>query len=133
MNLKKLLRPLLLPLLVNLAGCSAGANTKKDDSLYQSLGQRVGIAQMVQAIFVRVYTDLRISALFEEADRKELERLVSEQICFEAGGPCSYSARSMEERYAGLALTHKDFDAFVEDLSSAWKTIKLATRRRTAC
>lgn len=131
MNLKKLLRPLLL--LVNLAGCSTGANTKKDDSLYQSLGQRVGIAQMLQAIFVRVYTDLRISALFEEADRKELERLVSEQICFEAGGPCSYSGRSMEESHAGLALTHKDFDAFVEDLSSAWETIKLATRRRTAC
>ena len=116
MNLKKLLRPLLLLLLmVNLAGCSTGANTKKDDSLYQSLGQRAGIAQMVQAIFVRVYTDPRISALFEDADRKELERLVSEKICFEAGGPCPYSGRSMEESHSGLALTHRDFDAFVED------------------
>ena len=115
MNLKKLLRPLLLLVLVNLAACSTGANTKQDDSLYQALGQRDGIAQMVQAIFVRVYGDQRISALFKEVDRKDLERLVSEQICFEAGGPCPYTGRSMEESHAGLALTHKDFDAFVED------------------
>lgn len=104
---------LLCTLLLVLAGC--GRNERASDDLYQALGQRAGIDRMVNAIFVRVYADSRINAIFRDTDRPNLELLVAEQICYEAGGPCTYSGRSMEEAHSGMGLTHREFDAFVED------------------
>lgn len=96
-----------------LGGCAR--DERASDALYQALGERSGIDRMVTAIFDRVYADTRINALFAETNRPDLERLVAEQICMEAGGPCEYTGRSMQESHSGLGLTHKEFDAFVED------------------
>lgn len=88
---------------------------RAQDDLYQALGERSGIDRMVAAIFVRVYADERIAVLFKDTDRPNLEQLVAEQICFEAGGPCTYTGRSMQESHSGLGISHREFDAFVED------------------
>jgi hypothetical protein len=65
------------------------------------------------------------TALFRHSDRPNLELLVVEQICFEAGGPCAYSGRNMEENHAEFGLTHKDFDACVEDLIMGMEDVGL--------
>jgi hemoglobin len=104
---------MLLALCIALIGCAR--QERATDDLYQALQQRAGIDRMVKAIFDRVYADPRIAPLFRETDRPNLEMLVAEQICMEAGGPCEYTGRSMEESHSGFGLTHKDFDAFVED------------------
>lgn len=106
-------RPILiLGLALMLAACS---NAREGDSLYRALGETAGIQRMTTAILDRVYADERIVDLFAETDRPDLERLIVEQICAEAGGPCVYSGRSMEESHSGLGINHKEFDAFVED------------------
>ena len=61
-------------------------------------------------------------------ERNNLNRLIREQFCREAGDPCEYSGRSMAETHGGLGLRAKEFDAFVEDFIDAMEDLKLPYR-----
>ncbi len=49
-----------------------------------------------------------------------------------AGGPCTYTGRSMHDAHKGLHLTNADFNAVVEDLQKALdkESIPFATQNR---
>jgi hemoglobin len=100
----------------------------RDDSLYRALGAEEGVARLVEALLLRLYADARIAFLFAETDRANLARLIREQFCHEAGGPCTYSGRTMLESHSGLGLKQKEFDAFVEDFINAMEDVKLPYR-----
>lgn len=106
---------LCLAMLLLGSACMRMGSERDQPDLYRTLGERAGVEAIVKAIFVRVYADPRIVGLFANTDRVDLERLVVEQICMEAGGPVPYTGRTMTESHAGLNLTTRDFDAFVED------------------
>ncbi len=124
----RLLRLCMLVLALLLAACSTSRPSSKPDALYQALGQDAGIGRLVDALLVRCYADKRISSLFKDAERDDLNRLIREQFCKEAGGPCTYSGRSMAEAHGGLDLKHAEFDAFVEDLILAMEDVGLPYR-----
>lgn len=108
------MRPLLAAILaVLLAACAAAPS--RGAALYDQLGGRDGIARTVDAILQRVLADARINALFTATDPAELAPLLTDQICAAAGGPCTYTGRSMEEAHAGLEISEAQFAAFVED------------------
>ncbi len=111
-----------------LGACSTARKESESDSLYQALGQDAGIASLVDALLERCYTDPRISALFKDSERDDLNRLIREQFCVEAGGPCKYSGRTMAEAHSGLELKHAEFDAFVEVLILAMEDVDLPYR-----
>lgn len=111
-----------------LGGCATSRQASQPDGLYQALGQDAGIERLVDALLDRCYTDPRISALFKATERPDLSRLIREQFCVEAGGPCKYSGRSMAEAHGGLDLQHAEFDAFVEDLILAMEDVALPYR-----
>lgn len=132
MKLRTVMAPALLPRLagaclmfVFAAGAAAQA---RDDSLYQALGAEPGIAELVDVLLERVYTDTRIAFLFKDVDRPNLSRLIREQFCEKSGGPCTYSGRSMAEAHSGLGLKQKEFDIFVDDLIDAMESVKLPYR-----
>jgi len=111
----------------SLFACSA-SGSRDDDSLYRALGETPGIQRLTTTLFDRVYADTRIAFLFEKTDRADLERLVVEQICDEAGGPCTYTGRTMVESHSGFSINHTDFEAFVEDFIVAMEDLDIPYR-----
>jgi len=111
------MRRLLLVVLLVLTACAQ--QPAKDDSLYRDLGQRAGITRIVEGMLLNIAADPRIVRHFENIDIVRLRDKLVEQICVEAGGPCTYTGDSMEESHKGQHLTPSDFNALVENLQDA--------------
>jgi len=88
-------------------------------TLYTRLGGVDAIRAVVDDFVDRVAADERISAFFRGVDIANLKRLITEQICTAAGGPCVYSGRTMREAHTGLNLSDDNFNALVQDLVAA--------------
>jgi hemoglobin len=51
--------------------------------------------------------------------------MLIDQVCEAAGGPCTYTGRSMKETHDGMGVTAGEFDALVEDLVIALDTFNV--------
>ncbi|MCR4510456.1 group 1 truncated hemoglobin [Pseudomonas sp. GLN_6] len=111
------MRSLLLVVVLTLAACAQ--QPAKDDSLYRDLGEQAGITRIVEGMLLNIAGDARIVRHFENIDIERLRDKLVEQICVEAGGPCTYTGDSMEESHKGQNLTPSDFNALVENLQDA--------------
>ncbi|MFI8383178.1 group 1 truncated hemoglobin [Pseudomonas sp. NPDC079086] len=111
------MRSLLLVVVLSLAACAQ--QPPKDDSLYRELGEQAGITHIVEGMLLNIAADPRIVRHFENIDIVRLRDKLVEQICVEAGGPCTYTGDSMEESHKGQNLTPSDFNALVENLQDA--------------
>jgi len=111
------MRSFLLLALLALAACAQ--QPPKDDSLYRDLGEQAGITRIVEGMLLNIAADPRIVRHFENIDIVRLRDKLVEQICVEAGGPCTYTGDSMEESHKGQNLTPSDFNALVENLQDA--------------
>lgn len=107
----------LLLVVLTLAACAQ--QPAKDDSLYRDLGEQAGITRIVEGMLLNIAADPRIVRHFENIDIVRLRDKLVEQICVEAGGPCTYTGDSMEESHKGQNLTPSDFNALVENLQDA--------------
>jgi hemoglobin len=85
-------------------------------TLYQRLGGRPAISAVVDDFVGNVARDKRINGFFANTDIPRLKRLLVQQICAGAGGPCTYEGRSMREAHRGLGVRNEDFNALVQDL-----------------
>ncbi|MDZ7829678.1 MAG: group 1 truncated hemoglobin [Halofilum sp. (in: g-proteobacteria)] len=119
--------PLILSML--LAAC-APPGPPTDDSLYRALGERPGIAAIVDETLDNIAQDSRIVALFADSDIGRLEEKLVEQICELSGGPCEYTGDSMQEVHADLGIDPAEFNAFVEDLRDAMATLDVPESAR---
>ena len=111
------MRCVLLAMVLTLAACAQ--QPPKDDSLYRELGEQAGITRIVEGMLLNIAADPRIVRHFENIDIERLRDKLMEQICVEAGGPCTYTGDSMEESHKGQNLTPSDFNALVENLQEA--------------
>jgi hemoglobin len=113
----------LLPwiLITALAGCAqhSAPPVDNDPSLYNALGQRAGIQQIVEGMLINVAHDKRIVEHFKKVDIVRLRDKLVEQFCVKAGGPCRYTGDPMAEVHKGQHVTRSDFNALVEDLIDA--------------
>jgi hemoglobin len=93
-------------------------------SLYDRLGGVYSIATVVEDLIDRVMVDARLNAnlLVDEAHHKVapagFKYLVTEMLCWAAGGPQRYSGRSMEESHRDLAITPGEWQAFMDDVQT---------------
>lgn len=108
---------LLLVLFVLLAACAQ--QPPRDDSLYRALGAQDGLTRIVESTLLNAVQDPRIARHFLNVDIERLRDKLIEQLCFESGGPCSYTGDSMEESHKGQNLKPADFNALVESLQDA--------------
>ncbi len=60
--------------------------------------------------------DDRINRKFERTDIPRLKKMVVDQVCEAAGGPCTYTGRGMTETHDGMKVAAGEFDALVADL-----------------
>jgi hemoglobin len=85
-------------------------------SLYDRLGGLEAIRAVVDSFVARCAGDDRINRKFERSDIPRLKKMLVDQVCEGAGGPCTYTGRDMQETHDGMGVTAGEFDALVEDL-----------------
>jgi hemoglobin len=85
-------------------------------SLYERLGGLDAITAVVDSFVARCAGDDRINRKFERTDISRLKMMLVDQVCEAAGGPCTYTGRTMPETHEGMGVTAGEFDALVEDL-----------------
>ena len=85
-------------------------------SLYERLGGLDAITAVVDAFVARCAGDDRINPKFERTDIPRLKKMLVDQVCEAAGGPCTYSGRDMRTTHDGMQVTAGEFDALVADL-----------------
>ena len=90
-----------------------------NDPLFHDLGGRDGVDNIAKFTVAQFLADARIKAIFDNTNMVRLQRLLSEQFCVVAGGPCLYTGRSMHATHKALGLTNANFNAVVEDLEAA--------------
>lgn len=123
----------LLPLVgvLALAACASQApTTAQSTSLYERLGGQPAINAVVDDFVANVAADQRINRFFANANVPRLKRLLAEQICAGAGGPCTYTGRDMKMTHAGMGVGDQDFNALVEDLIKSLDKYKVPTKEQ---
>jgi len=85
-------------------------------SLFDRLGGKDAIVAVVDDFVARCAGDDRINAKFGRTDIPRLKKMLVDQVCEAAGGPCTYTGRDMKETHTGMGVTKGEFDSLVEDL-----------------
>ena len=85
-------------------------------SLYQRLGQEVGIRTAVDDFYARLVADPQVAPFFEGIDLARLRRHQTALLSQVTGGPVEYSGRELAAGHAGLGITDADFDRVVGHL-----------------
>lgn len=90
-------------------------------SLYERLGGVYSIATVVDDFIDRIMSDARLNANphVNEAHHRVppagFKYLVTEMVCWAAGGPQRYTGRPMRETHQDLKITATEWDAFLDD------------------
>lgn len=95
---------------------SACASTPPDSRTYDQLGGSTGVQGIVDDLLEAILVDDRINFQFAQTDIVRFREKLTEQICVESGGPCTYTGLSMQESHAGRGIDDVQFNALVEDL-----------------
>jgi hemoglobin len=96
--------------------------TEDAQSLYDRLGGVYSIAVVIDDLIDRIMVDPRLNAnpRVDEAHHRVspqgFKYYVTEMLCWAAGGPQSYSGRSMVDSHRELRITAAEWDAFMDDL-----------------
>ena len=102
--------------------------TSAPKSLYDRLGGIYAIAAVIDDLIDRVMDNPRLNAnpkvdeAHHRVSRAGFKYLVTEQVCWAAGGPQRYSGRSMSDSHEHLAITPGQWEAFLDDLRQTLDT-----------
>ena len=97
-------------------------------SLYDRLGGVYSIATVVDDFIDRIMVDPRLNKnpSVDEAHHRVsppgFKYLVTEMVCWAAGGPQQYSGRSMGASHQHLGITEDEWAAFMDDLHQTLTT-----------
>ena len=103
-----------------------------DDNLFHALGDKPGIAVLMNDFTVRLKADARIGSFFKDTKPAGLAEQLTEQVCRLSGGPCVYEGAPMNKAHQDLEIARADFNALVEVLQQAMdaRGIPFATQNR---
>lgn len=99
-----------------------------DDSLYHALGERSGLAAIVDDAAARWLADDRIKGEFDNLNIPRFKDRLTDFLCELTGGPCHYKGRNMYLTHKGLHLREAEFDAQVEGLQAAMEKHEIPFR-----
>jgi len=110
--------------------------SEEKPSLYERLGGVYSIATVVDDLVDRVMADARLNKnpRVDEAHHRVppagFKYLVTEMVCWAAGGPQKYSGRSMAESHKDLGITGDEWLAFLDDLQQALDKFAVAAEEQ---
>lgn len=110
---------------------SVAANA--DDPLYHDLGERAGIAKIIDSAMAHFLADDRIKDKFADENIDRLKGMLTDYFTMVSGGPDQYKGnRDMHLVHRGLHIRDREFNALVEDLQMAMdeQGIPFATQNR---
>ncbi|MDO6441836.1 MULTISPECIES: group 1 truncated hemoglobin [unclassified Marinobacter] len=110
-----------------LAGGCQSLHNESDNSLYLQLGERAGIADVVEDLLYLIVDDERINEQFKGMDVAQFHRNLTDQLCELSGGPCKYTGREMRELHAAMGITDTQFNALAENLILAMEDNNIPT------
>lgn len=93
-----------------------------EPSLYERLGGVYAIAAVVDDFIDRIMDDPRLNAnpkvdeAHHRVSKAGFKYLVTEQVCWAAGGPQKYTGRSMRDSHVHLDITAAEWLSFMDDL-----------------
>lgn len=106
-------------------------------SLYDRLGGVYSIATVVDDLIDRVMVDPRLNAnpLVDEAHHRVppagFKYLVTEMVCWAAGGPQKYTGKSMADSHSHLKITAREWEAFMDDVKQTLDKFKVPAQERS--
>jgi len=109
---------------------SSAPSFAAERSLYERLGGVGAIQAVVTKFISNVGGDARINGYFKNADLKQLNKHLVNQVCMATGGPCTYEGRDMKTAHKGMKVTTAAFNALVEDLVSALNTFNVPKKEQ---
>ncbi|HDZ39315.1 MAG TPA: group 1 truncated hemoglobin [Marinobacter sp.] len=109
-----------------LSGCQ-NFQREPDNSLYLQLGERSGIANIVEDLLYLIVDDDRINAQFKGINVAQFHSNLTDQLCELSGGPCEYSGRDMREVHQSMGITNTQFNALAENLILAMEENNIPT------
>jgi hemoglobin len=105
-------------------------------SLYERLGGVYAIAVVVDDFIDRIMVDPRLNAnaRVDEAHHRVsaqgFKYYVTEQVCWAAGGPQTYSGRTMLDAHRELLISGAEWDAFMDDFHQTLAKFGVPERER---
>jgi hemoglobin len=92
-------------------------------TIYEQLGQEIGIGRAVEAFYSNVVTDVQLAHYFANTDIGKLRQHTTALLVTMTGGPSNYAGRNLGEAHAHLGISAEDFmrvvGHFVNVLESA--------------
>ena len=124
----------LLSILLVFSACGTTPSQSKS-SLYDRLGGKKAIDMVVSDFVDTVGSDQRIknqkvAERLAAIDINNLKRLVSDQVCMAAGGPCTYTGRDMKTTHKGLEITEAEWGYVVDDLVKTLNKYKVPDKEQ---
>lgn len=105
-------------------------------TLYERLGGVYAIAAVVDDFIDRIMDDPRLNAnpkvdeAHHRVSRAGFKYLVTEQVCWAAGGPQKYTGRSMRDSHEHLDITESEWQSFLDDLQQTFDKFSVPTAER---
>lgn len=115
--------------LVAITGCATPTTSasssvvSSSDNLYQTLGGKAKIDEIVDNFINEIAFDQETYAFFKDSNMQRFKEKLSEQLCVMAQGPCTYTGDSMEQVHTGMNITEANFnhgvDLFINAMDKA--------------
>jgi hemoglobin len=105
-------------------------------SLYDRLGGVYSIAVVVDDFIDRIMSDPRLNAnprvneAHHRVSPQGFKYYVTEQVCWAAGGPQTYSGRTMHDTHRELFISAEEWDAFMDDFHQSLAKFDVPERER---
>lgn len=105
-------------------------------SLYERLGGVYAIAAVVDDFIDRIMVDSRLNAnpkvdeAHHRVSKAGFKYLVTEQVCWAAGGPQRYTGKSMRDSHAHLDITEFEWQSFLDDLRQTFDKFEVPAAER---
>jgi hemoglobin len=96
------------------AGGSCHAQSDAAGTLYAHLGGPSGVTAIAVELIDRAAADPVLGRSFKDTNLKRIKKLLAEQLCELAAGPCRYSGDPMKEVHAGLHISQAEFYTMVD-------------------
>ncbi len=129
LKLNKSVISITFSLLCLLTGCTTSPSSaaldamSSADNLYQTLGGKAKINEIVDNFINEIAFDQETYAFFKDSNMQRFKDKLSEQLCVMAEGPCTYTGDSMEQVHTGMNITEANFnhgvDLFINAMNKA--------------
>lgn len=101
---------------------AAPSEPPKPKSLYERLGNKEGIAKVVDSFVKNLQSNDVTKKRFAKLSKDRLDKFrqnLVDQICHETGGDCEYTGKDMKAAHKGMKITEAEWNATISALKAA--------------